>query len=52
MACYICEWCGNLIDDDWNPGEEYKDGLICPDCATNHFDEIKETEKQEREKCP
>ena len=36
MACYICEICGNLKDDDWDPGEEYEDGLVCGYCFTEH----------------
>lgn len=34
MACYRCEICDNLIDDDWNPGTEHAGGLICEYCAT------------------
>ena len=34
MACYICEICQNLTDDDYNPGEEYEDGLVCQYCYT------------------
>ena len=34
MACYLCEICDNLIDDDWNPGTEHAGGLICEYCAT------------------
>ena len=48
MACYRCEICDNLTDDDWNPGTEYESGLICEDCATE-LEDLKETEKQERE---
>ena len=39
MACYICEICGNLKDDDWDPGEEYEDGLVCGYCFTEHVDQ-------------
>ena len=32
MAIYMCEYCDTMTDDDYNPGSEWKDGLICEDC--------------------
>jgi len=35
MAIYNCEICDEMIDDDYNSGIEYGEGLICEDCVTN-----------------
>ena len=35
MAIYRCSRCDNLVDDDWNPGEQDPENpyeLICPSC--------------------
>lgn len=35
MAIYLCELCGEHIDDDYDPGTEYGEGLICEYCVAN-----------------
>lgn len=33
MAIYRCDECDNSFDDDWNVGQEWKEGVICESCA-------------------
>ena len=42
MACYRCEGCDNLVDDDWNHCTEGPNlSLYCPSCVeeSDLFDE-------------
>jgi len=40
MAIYICDYCNNMKDDDYNPPEELgKYDLVCEDCNVNYFNE-------------
>jgi len=42
MAMVLCEECGNVVDDDWNPCEEHPitGELTCPNC----MDDLEEDE--------
>ena len=39
MSIYICNHCGNYVDDDYHPGEVDPDDdckLICPRCSEEY----------------
>ena len=36
MGIYLCELCNTIKDEDWSGAVEYKGGLVCDDCATEH----------------
>ena len=48
MAMYTCEECGDFIDDDEEPGLEYKGGLICPSCVDSIWNEVECMEDEDQ----
>lgn len=42
MAIYRCEITDNMVDDDWDPGTEYGDGLICEEAVEQVHCEVEE----------
>lgn len=40
MAIYNCIKCDNYIDDDYNPGTEYDNDLICQFCIEDIYNEV------------
>jgi len=40
MSVYRCAICDRFRDDDWNPGSEWGNELICEGCITEVGDEF------------
>ena len=52
MGMYICVECSDYVDDDMEPGLEYKGGLVCPSCfeilnayVEDHIETLEQSDK-------